>query len=55
MTDKLQVASVPQETAAASNVDQIALLKDMVAQIRRDCVENSEEYLDETTVPHGDE
>jgi hypothetical protein len=55
MTDKLQVASVPEEKAATVPIDPSVLLKHIVAQVRRDSVEKSENYLDETTVPHGGE
>jgi hypothetical protein len=55
MTDKLQVADVPEEKAAATSITPSVLLKRVIAQIRRDSVEGSKEYLDETTVPHGGE
>ena len=40
---------------AATKTVETALLKEIVDQIRRDRVEDSKEYLDETTVPHGGE
>ena len=55
MTNKLQVANVPEEKTQAANVDQAALLRDVVAQIRQHSIEQSKEYLDVTTVPHGGE
>ena len=55
MTNKLQVASVPEQKTQAASIDQAALLRDVVAQIRQHSGEQSKEYLDETTVPHGGE
>jgi hypothetical protein len=54
MTDKhpsvevctVQVASSPAQTPSFS---------DVVARIRQDSVEESQQYLDETNVPHGGE
>ncbi len=55
MTDKTQVADVTETKNAATSIDQAALLKDVIAQVRDDSVEASKEYLDETKVPHGGE
>ena len=55
MTEKLQVSRDPVERIEATSTAETALLKEMVAQVRRDSAEDSKAYLDETTVPHGGE
>lgn len=55
MTDKLQVATELKNHNVAAPVDQAELLKNIAARVSRDSVERSDEYLDETTVPHGGE
>ena len=55
MSDELQVVNTPEQKTAATPIDQAALLKDLVARIRHDSVQESDEYLNETTVPHGGE
>jgi hypothetical protein len=55
MTEKLPVVRDPVECAEATRAAETALLRELVAQIRRDSAEDSKTYLDETTVPHGGE
>ena len=55
MTEKLQVVRDPVERVEATRAAETALLKEVVAQVRRDSAEDSKNYLDETTVPHGGE
>ena len=60
MTDKLQIKNVSQtQTDATPAVDtessKRSLLHDVVMQIRSDCGKQSQQYLDETNVPHGGE
>ena len=55
MTEKLQVVREPVERVEATRIAETALLREVVAQVRRDSAENSKTYLDETTVPHGGE
>ena len=55
MTDKLQVTTEPQDHQVATPLDRAELLKSIVDQVRDNSVQGSDEYLDETTVPHGGE
>ncbi|NLX54648.1 MAG: hypothetical protein GXY58_06010 [Planctomycetaceae bacterium] len=49
--DALQQPTVDQTTSPAP----ARALAEVAQQVRRDAVTNSQEYLDETTVPHGGE
>ncbi|MFO7901774.1 MAG: hypothetical protein ACQESR_31455 [Planctomycetota bacterium] len=61
MTEKSQRTGVSQARTArepraeAIPADQATRLRDVVAQVRRDSREQTEQYLDETTAPHGGE
>ncbi len=55
MTEKLHFVCDPAECIEATGTAGVALLKELVAQIRQDSVQDSQDYLDETTVPHGGE
>ena len=52
MTTKLNMAVVSEETARSEETQQVT---DVLARICSDSKQNSKEYLDETTVPHGGE
>ncbi len=55
MTEKLQAVKETVERVEATRSTETALLKEIVAHVRRDSVEESKAYLDETNVPHGGE
>jgi hypothetical protein len=54
MTEKLQLVNVPEQQASTA-ADQAELLRSLVARVRQDCQQQSDEYLDQTEVPHGGE
>ncbi len=55
MSEKRVQTGLLDEQVAATKTVETVLLKEIVDQIRRDSVEDSKAYLDETTVPHGGE
>ena len=61
MTDKSQVVGECKEQTSQEPrteslpADQETRLRTVIAQVRRDSREQSEQYLDETTAPHGGE
>jgi hypothetical protein len=54
MTEKLPVIDVS-TAEVASFPAKLPSLSELVARIREDSMEGSQEYLDETNVPHGGE
>ncbi len=55
MNEKPLVICDLEERGATNGTTQIDLMKEIVAQVRLDSQRGTEEYLDETTVPHGGE
>lgn len=61
MTEKSELTGVhperivPEPRAEAIPADQATRLRNVVAQVRRDSGEQPEQYLNETTAPHGGE
>lgn len=50
-----QARTVEEPRAEAMPADQATRLRTVIAQVRRDSREQTEQYLDETTAPHGGE
>ena len=60
MTDKLQVENASPTQTDGTSAEQTecpkkSLLHEIAMQIRSDCGKQSQQYLDETNVPHGGE
>ena len=55
MTTKLDTIHTSEPAQETTKKTENGLLKAVVDQVRLDCKTESEEYLDETTVPHGGE
>ena len=51
-TDSLRITAAAEETTRQTPARP---LDEVLEQVRRDAVVNSQEYLEETTVPHGGE
>jgi hypothetical protein len=55
MNEQRETAAITESGAEpAKQIDRTSL-QIVLAQVRRDCISNSERYLDETTVPYGGE